>query len=58
MAGSLKIRFQAPERVGPPIKNQGPSSLDSLQAVGYNRIYVKERSKQNNRRTEQARQDA
>jgi hypothetical protein len=46
MAGSLKIRFQAPERVGPPIKNQGPSDkLDRPQAMGYNRIYVKKRSK-------------
>jgi len=24
--------------VGPPIRNQGSSSLDSLQALGYNRI--------------------
>jgi len=33
------IRFQAPKRVGPPIKNQGPSAkLDSLQALGYYKI--------------------
>ena len=43
------LRFQAPKRVGPPIKNQGPSAkLDSLQAVGYYKImknYTKETSK-------------
>ena len=34
-----RIRAQAPERVGPPIKNQGPSNkLDSLQALGYYKI--------------------
>ena len=35
MDGDLETRFQAPKRVGPPIRNQGPSRLDSLQAVGY-----------------------
>ena len=29
------ISLQALKRVGPPLKNQGSSSLDSLQAVGY-----------------------
>ena len=40
MAGSLEIRFQAPKRVGPPLKNQG-SSVDSLQAIGYYKIMKK-----------------
>ena len=47
MDGDLKTRFQAPKRVGPPIKNQGSSRVDSLQALGYNRI-MKVRSKHNN----------
>ena len=35
MDGDLKTMFQAPKRVGPPIKNQGPSAkVDRLQAVG------------------------
>jgi hypothetical protein len=38
MDGDLKIRFQALKRVGPPIKNQGSSRVDSLQAVGYYKI--------------------
>ena len=42
-AGDPGTRFQALKRVGPPIRNQG-SSVDSLQAIGYYRTYVKERS--------------
>ena len=38
MDGDLKTRFQAPKRVGPPIKNQGSSRVDRLQAVGYYKI--------------------
>ena len=39
------IRLQAFKRVGPPIKNQGPSArVDNLQAIGYYRTYVKERN--------------
>ena len=39
MDGDLKTRFQAPKRVGPPLKNQGPSAkVDRLQAVGYYKI--------------------
>ena len=46
MGGDLETRFQAPKRVGPPIKNQGSSNqLDRLQAVGYYRNYVKKRRK-------------
>ena len=47
MDGDPGTRFQAPKRVGPPIKNQGSSRVDSLQALGYNRI-MKVRSKHNN----------
>ena len=32
-----RISLQARKRVGPPIRNQGPS-VDSLQALGYYRI--------------------
>ena len=42
-----RIRLQALKRVGPPLKNQGSSSLDSLQALGYYKI-MKVRSKHNN----------
>ena len=38
MDGDLETRFQAPKRVGPPIKNQGSSRVDSLQALGYYKI--------------------
>ena len=39
MDGDPGTRFQAPKRVGPPIKNQGPSAkVDRLQAIGYYRI--------------------
>ena len=46
MDGDLKTRFQAPKRVGPPIKNQGPSRVDKLQAVGYYRIMNKKEAKE------------
>ena len=32
--------------MGPPIKNQGPSSLDSLQALGYYKIMNKKEAKE------------
>jgi len=35
MDGDLKTRFQAPKRVGPPIKSQGPS----LQAAWYLKLF-------------------
>ena len=35
------ISLQARKRVGPPLKNQGSSSLDNLQDVGYYRIMKK-----------------
>ena len=39
MDGDPGTRFQAPKRVGPPVKNQGSSArVDSLQAVGYYNI--------------------
>ena len=38
MDGDPGTRFQALKRVGPPIKNQGSSNLDRLQAVGYYKI--------------------
>ena len=38
-ARSRAPKPQAPERVGPPIKNQGPSNkLDRSQALGYYKI--------------------
>ena len=43
MDGDLKTRFQAPKRVGPPIKNQGSSRVDRLQAVGYYKIMRRRR---------------
>ena len=34
-----RIRLQAPKRVGPPVKNQGPSNqVDRSQAIGYYKI--------------------
>jgi len=41
-----RISLQAPKRVGPPIKNQGSSSLDSLQAMGYYKIMNKKEAKE------------
>ena len=41
MDGSLKTRFQAPKRGGPPLMSQGSSRVDSLQAIGYYRIMNK-----------------
>ena len=41
-----RIRLQALKRVGPPLKNQGSSSLDSLQALGYYKIMNKKEAKE------------
>ena len=38
MDGDLKTRFQAPKRVGPPIKNQGSSRVDRSPVIGYYKI--------------------
>ena len=46
MDGDLETRFQAPKRVGPPIKNQGSSRVDSLQALGYYKIMNKKEAKE------------
>jgi len=38
--------LQAPTRVGPPLKNQGSSRVDSLQALGYYKIMNKKEAKE------------